>query len=436
MRIRLAGWAVAAALLLALPADAARLEQVRVGDHSKYTRIVLEFDGPAEYGVEKNAGGGSELRIGLDADAAGRVLTSRSRLVESVTVRPGAGGSEARVKLRRPNVTVREMVLKNPYRIVLDVSPAAATAAAPAPKAVARAPEPAPAATPTPAAEPEAPEPSPAAEPAAAEEDPAEAALAAAVEAIRGEEEGADSEAVAEAADSAAEEIAQAAVGNPEADAVAEDEETSIPVAVGGQPPEEPQAVAASGDAGFDMTWLLAAVAVLLVVFLVLRRRSERFTREAAATPWPPPGAEERPEYTASRATEELEPHVPGAPETAVVAEAEEAHEPDPEPDPGSAGDEPALPQPAVAAAFAGAAAASEPEVVAKEDARVIEELERRIERLEARLSDTLDARERLERQMAAHTEELRVQRAAIARTQRALRAAVKTPESSAEMAP
>jgi len=74
----------------------------------------------------------------------------------------------------------------------------------------------------------------------------------------------------------------------------------------------------------------------------------------------------------------------------------------------------------------------AEPEVVAKaDDAPRVEELERRVERLEARLADSLDVRERLERQLAAHTEELRVQRAAIARTQRAVRAAVRGPEGA-----
>jgi septal ring factor EnvC (AmiA/AmiB activator) len=53
---------------------------------------------------------------------------------------------------------------------------------------------------------------------------------------------------------------------------------------------------------------------------------------------------------------------------------------------------------------------------------RIIRELESRIASLEGRLDEVVDARERLERQVAAQTEELRVQRAAIARTQRALR--------------
>jgi hypothetical protein len=41
---------------------------------------------------------------------------------------------------------------------------------------------------------------------------------------------------------------------------------------------------------------------------------------------------------------------------------------------------------------------------------------------MESRLDEVTEAKERLERQVAAQTEELRVQRAAIARTQRAVR--------------
>ena len=53
---------------------------------------------------------------------------------------------------------------------------------------------------------------------------------------------------------------------------------------------------------------------------------------------------------------------------------------------------------------------------------RMIRELATRVSDLETRLEDAVDAKERLERQVAAQTEELRVQRAAIARTQRAVR--------------
>ena len=52
----------------------------------------------------------------------------------------------------------------------------------------------------------------------------------------------------------------------------------------------------------------------------------------------------------------------------------------------------------------------------------MMREMNRRVESLEGRIDELVDARDRLERQVAAQTEELRVQRAAIARTQRAVR--------------
>jgi hypothetical protein len=51
-----------------------------------------------------------------------------------------------------------------------------------------------------------------------------------------------------------------------------------------------------------------------------------------------------------------------------------------------------------------------------------IRDLENNLASLQERLEEALDGRERMERQMAAQNEELRVQRAAIARTQRAVR--------------
>ncbi len=73
------------------------------------------------------------------------------------------------------------------------------------------------------------------------------------------------------------------------------------------------------------------------------------------------------------------------------------------------------------------AAAAGEGDV-----ARLVQELDRRVAQLETRLDESVDARERLERQVAAQSEELRVQRAAIARTQRALRSLNRGEEEQA----
>jgi hypothetical protein len=76
-------------------------------------------------------------------------------------------------------------------------------------------------------------------------------------------------------------------------------------------------------------------------------------------------------------------------------------------------------------AAFAGATDDSD-------IARIVQELERRVAHLETRLDESIDLRERLERQVAAQSEELRVQRAAIARTQRALRSLNRAEEDQA----
>jgi LPXTG-motif cell wall-anchored protein len=59
---------------------------------------------------------------------------------------------------------------------------------------------------------------------------------------------------------------------------------------------------------------------------------------------------------------------------------------------------------------------------VSDEVAQMMRAMERRVQALEGRIDELVDARDRLERQVAAQTEELRVQRAAIARTQRAVR--------------
>ena len=81
-------------------------------------------------------------------------------------------------------------------------------------------------------------------------------------------------------------------------------------------------------------------------------------------------------------------------------------------------------------------AASYQPEALEENVMRVVEELERRIAHLETRLEEVADAKERLERHVAAQTEELRVQRAAIARTQRVLRTIAKPDDLATEPTP
>ena len=64
--------------------------------------------------------------------------------------------------------------------------------------------------------------------------------------------------------------------------------------------------------------------------------------------------------------------------------------------------------------------------------ARIVQELQARVGALEGKLDEANEARVRLERQVAAQSEELRVQRAAIARTQRALRSMTRPDEDKA----
>jgi len=67
---------------------------------------------------------------------------------------------------------------------------------------------------------------------------------------------------------------------------------------------------------------------------------------------------------------------------------------------------------------------------------RLVQDLERRVAHMESRMEELSDTKERLERQVAAQTEELRVQRAAIARTQRVLRTVARSEEEATEPAP
>ena len=143
--------------LLATPAWAANVLQTRVGVHDEYTRIVFELDAPAGYQIERKTlpSGGSELVVSLDAFAESLSLSApKSDVVSGVDLVPADRGSVAHIRLASDRIRLKEMILANPPRIVLDV-----VAETPAPVAVS---------TPSQAAEPvvdEAPKQMPAATP-------------------------------------------------------------------------------------------------------------------------------------------------------------------------------------------------------------------------------------------------------------------------------
>jgi len=366
-------------------AAAANLTDLRVGVHGDHTRVVLETDAQAPYIVDVND---REVIIHVDAAAAAEAVTAKSPHLIWVKVEPTPIGADVRLQLKQP-ADVKWLVLTAPHRIVLDLYPKKGAAEPlPAPELL---PEPEPAVTAD--AEPGLPEELPG-------PTPEELAKADAADEALPEpepEDGFEPE--------TPEEEAQGVPPTPQPEelAAAPEKEIRVPLPTPGKPvqpvPEPP-----SGGL-FGSPYLLAATAAaLFAVFLFLRRRLRR---------------PERPERFTYPEEEEPAPYEP--PQRAVPVDA-----------PAGVGeslfdveadvlnvipkDEERPPRPVPADADSG------------------DESERRMAHLERRIEELVDARERLERQVAAQTEELRVQRAAIARTQRVLRTLTpRTDEESSE---
>ena len=108
--------------LLALPAQAARVVDVRVGDHSSFTRIVFELDELAQYRIERLPAPGG-IRVTLDASSGEMRLTPTDSLVEELSIDAGADHSVANVRLRGPAGPMKEWALTHPPRIVIDLMP-------------------------------------------------------------------------------------------------------------------------------------------------------------------------------------------------------------------------------------------------------------------------------------------------------------------------
>jgi len=516
------------AALAAAPTPSSRVVEVRVGNHPTFTRVVFELDARSGYRIERSE---SELVVTLDAASPQRRVESGGPLVTAVSVEPGDDGAVARVRLRRAPSLVKEMLLANPPRIVLDLmlpepvaakaarkpaetpaatpavaeKPAPEIAATPTPKpeaagpadaakptakpALAEKPAPAPERalaarpTPTPSPKPEAAEPASARQPTAKPElaeKPAPAPKPALAEAPSAPAPAVAPERPAAAAPKplvAAKEPAPApglakAPAEPTPPGVREPVEARAPrepapppvaqePAAGPKPPTalreprrapEPPAPLPTrepeGPAGFDWTaWSsrlagpdsllpLGVVAAAVVVFGVVVARVMRRRARPAALDVPEIAREVGAEPLASgdaaevlagfgRRTDEPE----RAPEPALpiagpgLFDDEAEKEAEMEMGAGLSGGHEAMTRPA--AMTPSAHGGAEPDAL-------VERLEQRMTQLESRLEEANAARERLERQVAAQSEELRVQRAAIARTQRALRGMTRGGEDQA----
>ena len=129
--LRRAIWIALLLLLIAAPAQASRIVQVRVGNHPTFTRLVFEMDGFAGYRVERQTGadGTEQLVVTLEASTPPREITSKSVGIESVRVAEGTNQATAQIQLRKSGLQMKEMILSNPPRIVLDFVHSAAAVA-------------------------------------------------------------------------------------------------------------------------------------------------------------------------------------------------------------------------------------------------------------------------------------------------------------------
>jgi hypothetical protein len=418
--------------LAALPATAANLKDVRIGVHEKYTRIVLETDASAPCEIQSS--GDEALVLRLNADSGVREIASKqSAHLTSVEVVPvDVGLSEIRIALRGP-VEVKKLVLTAPDRVVLDLREAQeAGAGAPAAKPSAPAtPRPGAVAIPEPAAG------APARKPDALSRAPSEPVPVEPIEPAPEESEAAELEEAAPAP----------ALPEPDAGAVlgaGEAVEKPVPGAPGSpnlpRPlPVPPPRKAERGlldalPAPLDQPLVLAGIAaalILVLAFLALRLRGakaehEAITPFAAGEPFSVDeklGAAE--ESGAAEGREGPEAALP----IGLGAEASLFDQPVGEVEP--SGEERG------AGTIVDREAAAAPVPPAGQVAPGPgQELEGRVAQLEERMEEVIDAKDRLGRQLAAQTEELRVQRAAIARTQRVLRDLTRPDDEPTEPAP
>jgi hypothetical protein len=439
--------------------------EVRVGNHPTFTRVVFELDAPAGYRVERHMAeeGASEILVTLEASSTPRSLMSRSAMVERVAVQDGRERSVAHIRLKKSPSRVKELILSDPPRIVFDLMlpekelRAAKLAAArkaqaeeekrqktavAEPKKVATAPKPAPKAL-EPKAEPSStpkppPPPTRAAEPAPKVAPKAPPAAQVPKRAAPPEPERPKALAQAEPPRTTERPKALAEPERPKPTARPFPPKAEPKKAAAKKPftAPVPKPVPAAGGGVDWVIWGGVAAGVLvafLVIVLVLRRRALPNDLDVTAL-----AEEESDEGAILDGGFAMGEEAAPAPQESIAPDTRTPLEESPSSasniaaGPGLFDDEPEkeketmdiqtpdMPIERTASELPtqiGAGAAGEGDI-----ARLVQALERRVAQLETRLDESVDARERLERQVAAQSEELRVQRAAIARTQRAVR--------------
>jgi outer membrane biosynthesis protein TonB len=436
----------------------------------------------------------AELIISLEAGSIPRRIQSSKSFIEQVVVEPSGTRSIARIRLARGGLRLKEMILASPPRIVLDViaekdattvaaqssptpavtktavatpsapptpkpSATAPPAAPPAPKptavianaAPATKPSPTPAATPSPTSspktrvlatteDPNAKTPSPAPAPSAQGTPPSDALAA------DGSGDAGGSDAPSEWNDGGATDSQPGALAADSADAAGDSPDAAA--AAGAEPAKSRPMMVKSSDSedaegGGLVTWSLAGVGLLVAAFggLVVARRRRAADDDETED-------EEEEEESTSASSNPFAELTGGSASlasgmtrsgTSPARSAEKvADKPEKKPSESLLFDDAeektmegmeVISRAQVNESLGGAM----PMMGAGSDelTQMFREMQRRVAALEGRIDELVDARDRLERQVAAQTEELRVQRAAIARTQRAVRNLARPEEGS-----
>jgi hypothetical protein len=426
-RVRLV--ALVAVGLVADAAWAARLVEVRVGRHPEFSRVVFQLDAMAPYTIERQ---GAQVVVTLQAESEPRTRAG-AEWIESVQVEPAGATTRARITLTSEAVEITETTLDGPPRLVLDVRPgspprarvpAAAEPPAPPPPR-----EPAPPPAPPPLERVPAKAERPVAEPSPA---PPEAPVAPEVP-VAPEPAPPPPEPPAPPAPPPAPE--------PPAPPAPTAQAGDLEVAPPAPPRPAPRPLVLRGLPLGVLAGLVAALALALWLVARARRAARERQDEAglAATldqmaasvaevaplagPAPEPFEPPAPSTEAMPMTDfERTDRTEGSETPTVVMPAVGAGRDEVERTrPWSLPDAAFTPEaPAPAAAPVAQVAPDLAQILAR-----VEALEERLGRVESELAAVREERDRAEQQLASQAEELRVQRAAIARTQRVVRGLV-----------
>ena len=114
---------------MAASASAAKLQEIRTGKKSGFTRLVFQFEAPPRFQVKKQAAA-NHLDLVFFETTSGLLRTNQnySAPVETVALQQNGSNLEVVVALSVPGYRLKRFALTEPHRVVFDLYPVAAEA--------------------------------------------------------------------------------------------------------------------------------------------------------------------------------------------------------------------------------------------------------------------------------------------------------------------